>query len=137
MPTEAQFEEAKTRFFAAADDADDLLGQTRRANGLGALRGGKLTGDVDRFVDVTGRQLGSVAGDLRELARECRRRAEECRQAAAALADFNRANEAYRRDVLEHEVASAAFADDPTAPEPGDPPTRPQRPPPPPPYVDL
>ncbi len=137
MPTAEQFDEAKVRFFTAADDAQALLEPTKRANNRGALRGGKLTSDVDGFVDATGARLNAVAEGLRDLARECRKRAEECRAAAAAQAAYNAQTNQYEADNRRYEAEAAAYDIDPTLPEPGDPPTAPTAPPNPPPYVEI
>ena len=137
MPTEQEFEEAKVRLFVAADDAEGLLTPTRTANDRGALTGGRLTADVDSFVEASGGRLSVAADELRELARECRRRAEECRQAAAARDAFLAATADYEQSVAEHRESTTAYADDPSLPEPGQPPTAPAPPPDPPPYVEI
>lgn len=137
MPTEEQFEEAKVRFFAAADDAEELLRPTRKANNRGALKGGKLTQDVNGFVDATGARLNAIGEGLRDLARECRKRAQECREAKAAQAAFLSATADFDAAARRHAAESAAFDVDPTLPEPGDAPTAPTAPPKPPPYVQI
>lgn len=137
MPTEAQFEEAKVRFFAAADETQDLIRPTRQAMGPDVLTGGQLTTNLNRFVDTTGEQLDLVADSLRELARESAKRAEECRQAAAAQEAYLAASAAHRLDLADHQERATAFADDPTLPDPGDPPKGPKAPPAPPPYVEI
>ena len=137
MPTAEQFEEAKVRFFVLADDTEVLLKPTRRSMGSDVLTGGKLTQDVNGFVDATGQRLNSVADSLRDLARECRKRAEECRQAAAAQAAFQAANADYAEAQTLHETRTEAFTADANAGDPGPPPTAPTPPPDPPPYVDI
>ncbi len=137
MPTAEQFEQAKVRFFVLADDTEELLRPTRRAIGPDVLKGGKLTADVNGFIDATGGILDSIAESLRELARECRKRAEECRQAAAARDAFLAASAEYDTAMVEHGERSAAYAADATAGNPGPAPTAPTPPPKPPPYVDI
>lgn len=137
MPTEQEFEEAKVRFFIAADDAEELLRPTRQAMGPDVLKGGRLTEAVKNFIDSTGGRLGSVAEALRELGRECRKRAEECRQAAAARDAYEAALTDHRAAAAEHVDRAAERLLDPTLPDPGPAPTAPTPPPAPPPYVEI
>jgi hypothetical protein len=137
MPTEGQFEEAEVRFFNAADDAQELLRPTRRANERGALEGGRLTADVNGFVEAAGARMNAIAEGLRELGRECRKRAQECREAAAAQAAFSAATAAYDAASRRYAAQTSAYDLDPTLPQPGDPPTAPTAPPAPPTYVQV
>jgi len=137
MPTEAEFEQAKARFDAAAEEAEGTIRPVRRANGPDVLTGGKLTGDVASFINRSRSDLRAIASELRSLGRECGKRAEQCRQAAADLADFQQAMGRHRSDLVAHEREVDAAAGDPSLPPPGEPPTAPSAPPAPPPYVEL
>ncbi len=143
MPTETEFEQARARFEAAAEETDQVLVPVRRANGPEVLTGGRLTADIDDFIDTTGAELDGVATELRQLATVCATRAEECRQAEAALTAYLNDLEEYRRAEAEHrqeELAGTGQQPGGGASSPvdrGPAPTPPQKPPTPPDYVEF
>lgn len=139
MPTEAEFEQARARFENAAEDVEQLIVPVRRANGPDVLTGGRLTADIDAFIDTTGDEFAAMAGELRELATESARRAEEARQALAALQAYAEDYQAYRQADAEYrqQARTSAAADGTVAVDLGPRPTPPTRPPDPPSYIDL
>ncbi len=139
MPTETEFEQARARFEAAAEETDQALVPVRQANGRDVLTGGRLTTDVDDFIDTTGAELDGVATELRQLATVCATRAEECRQAEAALTAYLNDLEEYRQAEAEHRQQGIPGPGEQGggAPSPVDRGSAPTPPPAPPDYVEF
>jgi len=137
MPTEGEFEQARVRFNNAAEEATRIIVPVRAANGPDVLTGGRLTADIDAFIDTTGNELNSVAEELRTLAEECARRAEECRIAKANLLRYINDYAAFQQAEQDFQSRALALAVDPTLPDPGPPPVKPEPPPTPPSFVDI
>lgn len=130
MATGPEYEEAKARFERAAEDVGQILVPVRQANGRDVLTGGRLTSDIDAFIETTGSELNKVGDELLALAQVCAQRAEEYRQAVADAAAFSQDLEAYRRAKADYDARLLASADGSVKPGRAPiPPVKPEQPP--------